>query len=151
MKLLLTGLWIVLVALGAAYGGALYLPSGSEPSTASSAPSAPVIQTQKTRVINVPVVIDGMLRGYVAAQFVFMQDVNLGKTLQVAPDIYLLDEAFRAIYSDTSLDPRHVEKYDLKALTARLVKATNDRLGVPLIKDVLIDNFSYIDKDAGKG
>lgn len=150
MKLLLTGLWVVLVALGAAYGGALYFSPNSGSASANAASAAPVIQTQKTRVINVPVVIDGVLRGYVAAQFVFMQDSNLGKTLQVSPDIYLLDEAFRAIYSDTSLDPRHVEKYDLKALTARLVQATNARLGVPLIKDVLIDNFSYIDKDSGK-
>ena len=31
------------------------------------------------------------------------------------------------------------------------MKSTNDRLGVPLIKDVLIENFSYIDKDANKG
>ena len=150
MKLLLTGLWVVLVALGAAYGGALYFPSGSGAGSSTAAPAAPVIQTQKTRVINVPIVIDGALRGYVAAQFVFTQDISLGKTLQVAPDIYLLDEAFRAIYSDASLDPRHVEKYDLKALTARVMKATNDRLGVPLIKDVLIENLSYIDKDAGK-
>ncbi len=149
MKLLLIGLWVVLVALGAAYGVALYLPSGSDSATANPQPM--VIQTQKTRVINVPVVIEGQLRGYVAAQFVFMQDANLGKTLPVAPDVYLLDEAFRALYADGTLDPHHVEKYDLKKLTAHLVKATNDRLGVPLIKDVLIDNFSYIDKDMDKG
>ena len=117
-----------------------------------AAAATPVaLQSQKTRVINVPVVIDGALRGFVAAQFVFTEDANLLKTLQVPPDVYLLDEAFRAIYSDGSLDPRHVEKYDLQKLTARLVKNTNDRLGAPVIKDVLIENFSYIDKDVAKG
>ena len=150
MKVLVTGLWVVLVALGTAYGVALYLPGGSD--AAKAATAAPVVlQTQKTRVINVPVVVQGALCGFVVAQFVFTEDGNLLKTLQVPPDVYLLDEAFRAIYSDTSLDPQHVEKYDLQKLTARLVKSTNDRLGAPLIKDVLIENFSYIDKDAGKG
>ena len=148
MKLLLTGLWVVLVALGAAYGVALYMPSTSDAAKAAAAPLALV--TQKTRVINVPVITGGALHGFVSAQFVFTQDGNIAKTLQVQPDVFLLDEAFRALYSDTAFDPDHVERYDLKKLTATLVKATNDRLGVPLLKDVLIENFSYIDKDANK-
>ena len=110
-----------------------------------------VLQSQKTRVIDVPVLVDGALRGFVAAQFVLTEDGNVLKTLQVPPDAYLLDEAFRAIYSDAALDPRHVERYDLQKLTARLVKSTNDRLGAPVLKDVLIENFSYVDKDAAKG
>ena len=148
MKLLLTGLWVVVVALGAAYGVALYMPSTSDAAKAAAAPLALV--TQKTRVINVPVITGGALHGFVSAQFVFTQDGNIAKTLQVQPDVFLLDEAFRALYSDTAFDPDHVERYDLKKLTATLVKATNDRLGVPLLKDVLIENFSYIDKDANK-
>ena len=148
MKLLLAGLWVVAVALGAAYGVALYLPGTADSAKAATPPA--MLQTQKTRVINVPLVTGGALRGFVAAQFVYTQDGNLAKTLQVPPDVYLLDEAFRALYSDTSFDPDHVERYDLKKLTATLVKATNDRLGVPLIKDVLIENFSYIDKDVNK-
>jgi hypothetical protein len=148
MKLLLTGLWVVVVALGAAYGVALYMPTGSDAAKAAAAPVALV--TQKTRVINVPIITGGALHGFVSAQFVFTQDGNIAKTLQVQPDVFLLDEAFRALYSDTAFDPDHVERYDLKKLTATLVKATNDRLGVPLLKDVLIENFSYIDKDANK-
>lgn len=148
MKLLMTGLWVVLVALGSAYGVALCGSAGSDPAKAAAAPL--MLQTQKTRVINVPVVAGGAVRGFVAAQFVFTQDGNLAKTLQIPPDVYLLDEAFRALYSDTALDPQHIERYDLKRLTAELVKAVNARLGVPLIKDVLIENLSYIDKDAGK-
>ena len=42
------------------------------------------------------------------------------------------------------------EKYDLKKLTSHLVESTNAHLGVPMIKDVLIENFEYIDKDTGK-
>ncbi|RYC32361.1 hypothetical protein D3273_08180 [Lichenibacterium minor] len=150
MKLVFAGLWVTAVALGTAYGVALYLPGASDAAKAA-APPPPVLQSQKTRVINVPMVIDGALRGFMAAQFVFTEDSNVLKTLQVPPDVYLLDEAFRAIYSDTALDPHHVERYDLQKLTARLVKGTNDRLGAPLIKDVLIENFSYIDKDVTKG
>lgn len=149
MKLLVSGLWVAAVALGTAYGVALYLPGGSGAKAAAAVPV--VLQSQKTRVINVPILVDGALRGFVAAQFVLTEDANVLKTLPVPPDAYLLDEAFRAIYSDAALDTRHVERYDLQKLTARLVKGTNDRLGAPVLKDVLIENFSYIDKDAAKG
>ena len=148
MKLFMSGLWVTLVALGTAYGVALYLPSDA---AGAAKPAAVVLQSQKTRVINVPVVMDGLVRGFVAMQFVFTMDGNVLKGLPVAPEVYLLDEAFRTIYSDPGLDPHHVEKYDLKALTAHLVQSTNERLGAALVKDVLIENFSYIDKDAGKG
>lgn len=144
MKLLLVGLWVTLVALGAAYGVSRY---ASEPGAQTASASAVVLQSQKTRVINVPMVADGLVRGFVAVQFVFTMDANALKALPVPADVYLLDEAFRDIYSDTSLDPHHVDRYDLQKLTSRMVQNTNERLGAPLIKDVLIENFNYIDKD----
>ena len=147
MKLLLVGLWVTLVALGTAYGASLYAP---DPGTQAKTAATGVLQSQKTRVINVPVVADGLVQGFVAAQFVFTMDGDGLKALHVPPEVYLLDEAFRAIYSDTSLDPHHVERYDLQKLTSRLVQSTNEHLGAPLIKDVLIENFNYIDKDADK-
>ena len=147
MKQLLTGAWVTAVALGSAYGMARLTPSASD---AAEAAPAIVLQSQKTRVINVPLVSGGQLRGYISAQFVVTLDANLLKGLQVPPEVYLLDEAFRALYADATLDPSHVETYDLQKLTGRLVKATNDRLGTPLVKDVLIENFAYIDKDVNK-
>lgn len=147
MKLLLAGLWVTFVALGTAYGVAVSLPA---PGDGAEKPAAVALQSQKTRVINVPVVIEGAVRGFVAVQFVFTIDGAALKALPVPPEVYLLDEAFRTIYSDSGLDPRHVEKYDLQKLTAHLVDSVNGRLGAPLVKDVLIENFSYIDKDAGK-
>lgn len=147
MKLLFVGLWVTLVALGTAYGVAVLAPSAGG---AADKPAAVSLQSQKTRVINVPMVVDGAVQGFVAMQFVFTADAASLKTLPVTPEVYLLDEAFRTLYSDPGLDPRHVEKYDLRRLTTHLVQSTNDRLGAPLVKDVLIENFSYIDKDAGK-
>ena len=149
MKLVLAGLWVTAVALGTAYGVAIYLP-GAGAASAKPAAAPVVLQSQKTRVINVPIVVDGTVHGFVAVQFVFTEDSALLKTFPVGPDVYLLDEAFRTLYSDTKLDPDHIERYDLQKLTAHLVQSTNERLGAPLVKDVLIENFAYIDKDSGK-
>ena len=146
MKLCAVGLWVVLVALGCTYAAALYLP---QPGGAKAA--APVqLQVQKTRVINVPIIVDGGVQGFMSMQFAYTIDAVTLKSLQVPPEVYLLDEAFRAVYTDNTLDTHHVEKYDIAQLTHRLVETTNARLGAPLIKDVLIENFSYVNKDVNK-
>ena len=145
MKLFAVGLWVVLVALGCTYAAAIYLPqSNGQPSAAVQ------LQVQKTRVINVPIIVDGAVQGFISMQFAYTIDGATLKSLQVPPEIYLLDEAFRAVYTDRSLDTRHVEKYDLAQLTQRLVETTNAHLGAPLIKEVLIENFSYVSKDVNK-
>jgi hypothetical protein len=147
VKTVLVGLWVVAVALGATYGAALYLPSDTG---SAKAAVGSVLQYDKTRVVNVPMIANGVVQGFIAVQFAFTLDAAALKTLKVPPEIYLLDEAFRTIYTDEHLDFHHLERYDLGKLTAHLVESTNAHLGAPLIKDVLIENFSYIDKDVSK-
>lgn len=143
MKVWFVGLWVALVALGAAYAAALMAPVPG----AAKASAAVVLQAQKTRVISVPMIADGSVQGFVSMQFAYTVDAEVLKTLKVPPEIYLLDEAFRAVYTDDTLDFRHLEKYDIKKLTGHLIEATNTHLGVPLVKEILIDNFTYVDKD----
>ncbi len=77
MKVILVGLWVTLVALGTAYGVAVYMPSSTGQAKAAA---AVVLQSQKTRVLNVPIVTDGQVRGFMAVQFVFTTDASLAKT-----------------------------------------------------------------------
>lgn len=145
MKVFLIGVWVVLVALGSVYGAAIYLPAHFEAAKASEPAS---LQYAKTRVIHVPMIADGVVQGFIAMQLAFTIDGATLRSLKVPPEIYLLDEAFRTIYTDEHLDFRHLEKYDLTKFTTHLVESTNAHLGAPLVKEVLIENFSYIDKDA---
>ncbi|HEX4766140.1 MAG TPA: hypothetical protein VH414_07660 [Lichenihabitans sp.] len=144
MKVWFVGIWVALVALGAAYGVAVFMPP---PSSAKAAGAATTLVAQKTRVISVPMIADGSVQGFISMQFAYTVDAAVLKTLKVPPEIYLLDEAFRAVYTDETLDFRHLEKYDLKKLTIHLIQSTNAHLGVPLVKEILIDNFTYVDKD----
>lgn len=142
MKVVLIGIWVVAVALGATWGGAVYWPSRIKVAVAD--PS--LILHDKTRVLNVPMVADGAVQGFLAMQFEYTADATVLKKLQVPPEIYLLDEAFRTVYADPSLDFENLKKYDVGSLTAHLVEATNARLGAAAIKDVLIADFSYVPK-----
>lgn len=144
MKLFLIGLWLTLVALGSTFAAATYL---SRPEAKAATPMMS-LEHQKTRVLNVPVIADGIMQGFVSVQFVFTVDGTALKSLPVPPEIYVLDEAFRAIYADSNVDFKHLERYDLPKLTDRILKATNEHLGAPLIKDVLVSDLSYSPKEA---
>ncbi len=144
MKVFFIGFWVVLVALGAAYGMAISMP---QPGAAKNE-AAVVLQAEKTRIISVPMIADGSPQGFVTMQFSYTENAELLKSVKVPAEIYLVDDAFRTIYSDPDLDFRHLEKFDVNKFLAHLVQATNAHLGVPLIKEILIDNFAFIPKDA---
>ncbi len=143
MKVILVGLWVAVVALGAAYGVAMALP----PPGAAKADAPVKLEAQKTRVISVPMIADGTPQGFVTMQFAYTVDADLLKSVKVPPEIYLIDNVFRTVYSDPTLDFRHLEQYDVNKLIARVTQATNERLGVPLVKDILIDSFAFVPKD----
>ena len=143
MKTFIVGLWVLLVSLGTSYAVAT-LQSGKGSQTTAAKPT---LQLEKTRVINVPMIAGGEVRGFIVAQFGYTVDAAKAKELPVAPEAFLLDEAFRAIYTDDRLDFRHLEKYDVNGLTTRLVAATNRRLGVDIVHDVLIQDFTFISKE----
>ena len=144
MKLFLIGLWLTLVALGSTFAAASYL-ARPDPKTASPAVA---LEHQKTRVLNVPMIADGAVQGFVSVRFDFTIDGTTLKSLPVPPEVYVLDEAFRAIYADSAIDFKHLERYDIPRLTERIVKATNEHLGAPLIKEVLVSDMNYSPKEA---
>ena len=142
MKTFLVGLWVLIVALGTSYAVASL---DSTPKAAGEA--KPVLTLEKTRVINVPMIAGGAVRGFIVAQFGYTVEAAKAKALPIAPDAFLLDEAFRAIYTDDKLDFLHLEKYDIAGFTGRLAAATNKRLGAEIVHEVLIQDFTFISKE----
>lgn len=144
MKAFVAGLWALIVALGATFAVAMVsMPAKTNLGTEGK----PALQVEKTRVLNVPMIAGGAIRGYIVAQFNYTVDGSKAKSVSVSPEVFLLDEAFRTIYTDDHLDFLHLEKYDINGLTTHLVAATNQRLGVDLIHDVLIQDFTFISKE----
>jgi len=105
----------------------------------------------ETRMISVPVVADNAVQGYVMAQFAFIVDGKVMEHLAIKPDVFLVDEAFKAIFEGGSIDFRRFKKQDLRGLTKEIAGNVNKRLGVRLINDVLVQELNYIAKDQVRG
>ena len=140
MKLLVIGIWACAVTLGATYGVIEWKKSQASASAAGEPEKK--LEEMKTKAINVPIIADGAVQGYIIAQFVFTIDSKALKKMPVKPEVYLLDEAFKTIYAGEKVNFRQMKRQDLPALAKMLGENVNKRLGAPIVHDVLIDQLS---------
>src|SRR5690606_28240727 len=138
------GLWLTGVTIASSYAAAYFLTDLHK--TAEIAELVPGLDYERTNPISVPMIENGSVQGYVVAKFVFTMDSDTLRSLAVPPHPYVVDEAFRTIYADEALNFRHLERYDLDALTDRIRDSVNTRLGKPLLRDLLIEELAFHDK-----
>jgi hypothetical protein len=145
IKFLLSGIWICAITLISSYTAASWkADSGADTGALENLKG---LNYEKTGPINVPMIQEGAVQGYVVAQFVFTADAKVLGKLSVPPHPFVLDEAFRAIYADERLDFRDLQKFDLAGLTKLVVERVNARFGTELLKDLLVEQFAYVTKD----
>lgn len=149
IKTLAIGVWACIVALGSTYAAAMWT-SGAKVEN----PIAPAehklegLEYRKPAPITIPMISDGRLRGYVVAKVVFTANAQALHDFPVDPQPFVLDEAFRRIYTDGRIEFDQMSKYNLDDMTSAIKKSVNARLGTELIQDVLLDELNYVDKDS---
>ena len=140
-KLLLGGVWVCAVTSAAVYFASLQAGGASAPSEEAVLQG---IDYVKTRQITVPRISKGAIQGYVIARFVFTVDAQALHQLAVPPEVFVVDEAFRAIYGEEKLDFANLEKLDLSMLTGMITARVNERVKSDLIKETLVEQFDYV-------
>ncbi|MEI9899772.1 MAG: hypothetical protein WDN31_06055 [Hyphomicrobium sp.] len=145
IRLIVTGIWISLVTALSSYAATLWYASSSPEAEGKKLFSG--LESMQTSMVSVPVVSNGAVQGYVLAQFTFtMKSEALGK-MSVKPEVFLVDAAFRSIYSGEAAALRGAKKQDLEALTATIKRRVNERFGAALVEDVLIESLTFVPKD----
>lgn len=145
IKLIVTGIWICLVTMVSSYAATLW--------QTETTPEAEVdkffggLESVRTNLISVPVIASGAIQGYVMAQFTFTMKSDLLRRMSVKPDVFLLDAAFRAIYSTDATMLRGAKKQDLEVLTNSIKSNVNERFGNEFVNDVLIERYNFLPKD----
>jgi hypothetical protein len=141
IKTLLVGVWACLIALAANYeASSLMLAHANRPPQSASSAFEP----RKSKEINVPIIRAGAVEGYVVAQFSYVVDLAVVKTLPVPPEAIFVDEAFRYIYNDEKIDFTHMDKLELNKLTSTLMQKVNARMKADVITDVGVIECAYL-------
>jgi flagellar basal body-associated protein FliL len=144
IKLIASCAWVCLLTAAAGYS-AVFIKLDHAAASAPEASAPGAMEYKKLPPINVPMIADGAVQGYVVAELGYTYTPDLSKA-PVPPDVYLLDEAFRTIYADTTLDFHHLERYDVNGLTRKLAQRVNQRLHMPVVKDVLVQELNFFPK-----
>jgi hypothetical protein len=141
IRLVLIGIWASLITIASNYGAAYFRQAHASKEAAAPAPE---LETRKTKEINVPKIRDGVVKGYVVMQFSYVLDASVLKKSSFSPDAFVVDEAFRHIYDDESIDFSHLEKVNLRALAEDIVKKANARFKAQVVTDIAFQEFTFV-------
>lgn len=140
MKSLFIGIWACLVALGVGHTADAWLRArANKPAQAVASAS----EARKSKEINIPIIRDGVVKGYVVAQFSYVVDLGVAQKIGFPPDAFVVDEAFQYIYDDEKIDFAHLDRIELDKMTQALILKVNARLRANVITEmgVLECNF----------
>ena len=147
IKVLLCAIVSCVACLAAVFAYAKFQEFGSGATTEDKKSK---FETEKTRMVSVPILSNGEVLGYVVARFEFVVDSERVKASAIPAESFVSDQAFRVIYTQAQRDFRTNKKQDLLAITRSITEGVNSRLGSEIVKDVLIDSWNYLTKKGGK-
>ncbi|WP_185983571.1 hypothetical protein [Aureimonas mangrovi] len=145
IRTLAIAVWVLIVSLGSSYVVASV--RSTEPAVEEEATYFVGLDYRRTDGISVPIIAEGQLKGYVLARFVYTIDGRTVASMAVPPDPFVVDEAFRTIYSVTGFDFERPERYDLPTLTANIRTAVNERFGRDIVREVLVEQFDFLPRN----
>ena len=142
--LFLIAAWVCIATLFGAYGGFRYRTHTLPPEAQASENH---FQSVDLKVITVPVIRQGQIKGYVSAEFSITGQLPKSSDDSRNIESYVLDEAYRLIYADVDIDFDYIEKTDLNRLTSNLRSRVNTRLEKDTVTDVLVRGFHYVPRE----
>ncbi len=146
IKIILVGFWACLVTLAASYTVSHFRESAAKPPVASTAGR----ESRKTKEISIPKIRDGAVKGYIVVQLSYVVDTEAAKKSPVPPEAFIVDEAFRYIYDDESIDFAHLEAFDVGKMTKALMKNVNVRMNADVVVDVGIQELTFLTESQAK-
>ncbi|MCA3554264.1 hypothetical protein [Aestuariivirga sp.] len=143
LKLAAIGVWVILVTAGATFAS-VYLgqPAGEPNSTEDQG-----VEQLTSELTSVPVIRGGDVVGYVILQLSFAADRALLAQKKLDPMPYIKDSAFRVIFTSSDVDFRRLKPEDLDKLTGAIAGEANKRLGMELVRHVLLQQLNYVKKE----
>ena len=141
IKTLFVAMWTTAVLAGASFGATYVMKL---PSTKAAKAEDQAFETRKSRELNVPIIRDGGVKGYVVVQLNYVVDLAVAKKLPAPPEPFVIDETFQYIYGDDKIDFRHLDHVDIGAMTEALIQRVNTRMRANVITDMGVAEFYFL-------
>ncbi|MGK6314077.1 hypothetical protein [Neorhizobium sp. DT-125] len=145
VKLLLTGLWVCIVTLGAVYF-----------SVQMSAAPAPVDEEARRKEmqelvrgesITIPVISNGAITGYFLSRVSFMMDKEKIRNVKLPITELTTDGLFTLLIGNKMVDLSKPGAFDLEKFRSSIKDDMNSKLGEGLVAEVLVEQLDYLSKE----
>lgn len=143
IKLIATGIWILVVTLGGVYAAVTFGNKGANPAAEVVHPPHFV----QSETVTLPVVVDGKVSGYFILRASLQVDEDALKEVNVPVPTFLTDELYTLLVGDKLVDVKTADKFDVNGFKAKIKDGLNARLEKPLVKQVLIEQMDFISKE----
>jgi xanthosine utilization system XapX-like protein len=145
LKLVLTGVWVAAVALGAVYGS-IELSKPADPGAEEAARKA-VRELMAGEMVTFPVIEDGKVAGYFLTKTSLIVDKTKLPTTTLPIPALVTDELYTALVGEKLIRIHKNGDFNVAAFRERIKTAVNTRLGTDVVMDVIIEQVDYLSKE----
>ncbi len=147
-KLLLTGIWVCIVALGTVY---LSVYLATKPPVDEEAAKKAQLQLVKGESITIPLIAGGQVKGYFLGRISFMMDKDKIKDIEIPMTELMTDELFTLLVGNKMVDIGNTSSFDVGAFREAIKTSLNTKLGEGMVSEVLVEQLDYLAKDDTRG
>jgi hypothetical protein len=144
LKLVLIGIWTVLVTAGSTYAASFF---GLVGQAGDSQLPDQGLDKYTSDLMSVPIIRGGDVEGYLIIELAFMADKALVEEKKIDPQPFMKDAAFQEIFTAETFDVRRLKKPDVENLAKAIAAEANRQLGAEIVKDVLLQQVNYVRRE----
>ena len=133
-----------LAGVGAALAGNYAITSVGRKSGAVVSEVAGRVDFVKLDPVSVPIIRSGSVDGYVITRVAVAADESDAKKSKQTIVFFATEAVFRAVHAEGQIDFMALKPLDIDALSERILKMANAKLGGAVIKSVAIENINFV-------
>lgn len=145
VKLLLTGLWVCIVTLGAVYFSVQM--SAAPPPVDEEAMRKERLEVVRGEAITVPVISNGSITGYFLGRVSFMMDKEKAKEIKLPITELMTDQLFTLLVGNKMVDLSNPGAFDLEKFKSSIKDNMNSKIGEGVVAEVLVEQLDYMSKE----
>ena len=145
IKFVAAALWICAATVGAVLYS--YQAAGARGEGEAPKPLLGGLDYVDSDIISVPLIRDSMVKGYFLTKLVYTVDPAEMARLSVPAKALLADEVYSYLYSNPQIDFTRTVTIDLDAFRTSIRDTLNERVGVRIVHDVLVDQINFLSQD----
>ncbi|MGV8938443.1 MAG: flagellar basal body-associated FliL family protein [Allorhizobium sp.] len=144
VKLLVAGLWVCLVTLGAVY---FSVKMATAPAVDPEIARKAGLELVKGESITIPLIADGRVSGYFLGRISFMMNKEKSKGVALPMTELMTDELFTLLIGNKMIDIAHMGDFDVAKFRESIKEDLNKHLGEGFVEEVLIEQLDFLSKD----